>query len=419
MRRSAASLSPAVILLLALASCGDGTPAEPVVATLRVEPEEALIVGVGGLATFSTIALDASGRRIGASPVWSVGDPSVASISAGGSATGLAAGNTTVTATVAGSSASVRLEVFVPEEVARYEAGRSYFGRRDYVEYVPGELPVILSASHGGALLPRETPERTWGTVRADRNTVELAMAMRDALVDLTGFAPHLVVSHLHRSKLDPNREIEEAAQGNPYAEQAWREFHEMTRTARTAVWGAFGEGLYLDVHGHGHAIPRIELGYLLTAERLNGPDASLNSVAVVRCTSIRELGRDSPIPFSQLLRGETSFGGFLQDEGVRSVPSPAEPSPGDDPYYRGGYNTRQHGSQADGELVSGIQLEHHWPGLRDTEENRRDYAAKAARAIRRFMLEHFGYLEPGRGPSQPRGGRAAPVTAGQTEACS
>lgn len=419
MRRSAASLSPALILLLALASCGDGTPAEPVVATLRVEPEEALIVSVGGLATFSTIALDASGRRIEASPVWSVGDPAVASISAGGSATGLAAGNTTVTATVAGSSTSARLEVFVPEEVARYEAGRSYFGRRDYVEYVPGELPVILSASHGGALLPRETPERTWGTVRADRNTVELAMAMRDALVDLTGFAPHLVVSHLHRSKLDPNREIEEAAQGNPYAEQAWREFHEMTRTARTAIWGAFGEGLYLDVHGHGHAIPRIELGYLLTAERLNGPDASLNSVAVVRCTSIRELGRDSPIPFSQLLRGETSFGGFLQDEGVRSVPSPAEPSPGDDPYYRGGYNTRQHGSQADGELVSGIQLEHHWPGLRDTEENRRDYAAKAARAIQRFMLEHLGYLEPGSGPSQPRGGRTAPATAGQTEACS
>ena len=400
---------------LALAACGgDGTLTKAVVATVTVEPREALIVGPGAAATFTAIALDASGKRVGESPSWSVADPAVAAVSAGGSATGIASGTTTVTASVAGVAGSARLEVFVPEEVARYEPGRSYYGRREYVEYIPGELPVILSASHGGALLPRETPDRTWGTVRADRNTLELALAMRDALVELTGFAPHVVLSHLHRSKLDPNREIEEAAQGNPYAEQAWREFHEMTRVARTAVWGAFGEGLYLDVHGHSHEIARVELGYLLTAEKLNEPDASLNSLAVVRCTSIRELGRDSPIPFSHLLRGPVSFGGLLQEEGVRSVPSPADPSPGGAPYWRGGYNTRQHGSQADGELISGIQLEHHWPGLRDTEENRRDYAAKAARVIRRFMLEHFGYLEPGSGPSPG----ASQATAGQTEAC-
>ena len=401
-----------MLVALALASCGDDTPTGPVVATLTVEPQDALIVGTGASATYTAIALDAAGARVQASPAWSVADPDVASISAGGQATGIASGTTTVTATVDGVRASARLEVFVSEEVARYEAGRSYYGRRNYVEYVPGELPVILSASHGGALLPRETPDRTWGTVRADRNTVELAVAMRDALVELTGFAPHLVVSHLHRSKLDPNREIEEAAQGNPYAEQAWREFHALTRVARIAIWGAFGEGLYLDIHGHSHEIARVELGYLLRAEKLNEPDASLNSLAVVRCTSIRELGRDSPIPFSQLLRGEMSFGGLLQEEGVRSIPSPGDPSPGDAPYWRGGYNTREHGSQADGELISGIQLEHHWPGLRDTEENRRDYAAKAARVIRRFMLEHFGYFEPG------VSGHAS-TTAGQTEACS
>lgn len=432
----AASLLPAkwALASLLLASCGGGATTEPAVATLRVEPKEALIVGAGGSATFTAIALDADGALVRVSPEWSVGNGEVASVGSSGAAVGIAGGATTVTASVDGLRASARLEVHVPEEVAHYEPGRSYFGRRNYVEYVPGELPLILSASHGGAAAPREVPDRAWGTLRADRNTLELALAMRDALVELTGFAPHLVLSHLHRSKLDPNREIEEAAQGNIYAEQAWREFHDLTRTARATVWGAFGEGLYLDVHGHSHDVPRVELGYLLTADKLNEPDASLNSLAVVRCTSIRELGRDSPIPFSRLLRGATSFGGLLQEEGVRSVPSPSDPSPGDDPYWRGGYNTREHGSRADGELISGIQLEHHWSGLRDTEENRREYAARAARVVKRFMTEHFGYFEPGSGTragatrmsqdgrihaTSPAGRTAqAGATAAQTEAC-
>ena len=115
----------------------------------------------------------------------------------------------------------------------------------------------------------------------------------------------------------------------------------------------------------------------------------------VIRSASIRELGRDSPLPFVQLLRGPKSFGGLLEAEGVASVPSPGAPSPGTDPYFRGGYSTRIHGSVEDGEVVSGIQLEHHYAGIRDTPESRRFYAAKAARSIRAFMLEHVGYFEP------------------------
>lgn len=397
---------------------GSGGAAGPVVASVQVEPAEALIVGAGAATRFEAVVLDDGGRRVQAAVEWSVADPDVATVAtagaAAGQATGVSSGATTVTAEAEGVRGTARLEVYVPDRVARYEPGRRYFGRRQYVEYVPGRLPVILAASHGGALLPRETPDRSYGVVRADRNTLELAVAMADALVELTGFAPHVVLSHLHRIKLDPNREIEEAAQGNAYAEQAWREFHEFTEIARTAVWHPAGEGLYLDIHGHAHDIDRIELGYLLTAEQLDRPDAALNSLAVVRCTSIRELGRDSPLPFSELLRGATSFGGLLQEEGLPSIPSPADPSPRGTAYFRGGYGTRRHGSMDDGELVSGIQLEHHFAGLRDTHENRRAYAAKAARAIRRFMLEHVGYFEPGTGGAAPAFARVLP----QTEAC-
>ncbi len=422
-RRRARALGAAAGTSVSLACGGEG-PAEPAPTGLAIEPPAALVVGVGSAAQFAATARGPDGGVVAARLEWSVADPDVASVSARGLATGLANGTTTVTARAQGISATAQLEVFVPERVGRYEPGRSYYGRRNYVQYVPGELPVIVSAGHGGAAAPSEIGDRRYGVMLNDRNTLELALAVREELIALTGLAPHLVVSHLARAKLDPNRDIEEAAQGNPYAEQAWREYHDWIRDARATVSSTFaahgsGEGLYLDIHGHSHEIDRVELGYLLPAEQLNGPDASLNSLGVVRCSSIRELGRDSPLPFAHLLRGATSFGGLLQAEGVASVPSPAAPSPGSSPYFRGGYSTRIHGSVGDGEVISGIQLEHQYAGVRDTPANRRSYAAKAARAIRAFMLDHVGYFKPParRGPVvAERPNRVAP--ADETDAC-
>ena len=385
--------TPAALCLLLACGSGD-TLTGPQVATVDVVPDEALIVGVGDGIGFSAIARDANDLIVAGSPEWSVADPGVASIMEGGFATGIATGVTTVTATIGGVSGSARLEVFVPEHVVRYEPGQSYFGRNDYVEYIPGELPVVLSAPHGGALAPSEIPNRSYGVTARDRNTLELTLGMRDALINLTGQAPHVIISHLHRSKLDPNREIVEAAQESPYAELAWDEFQEWIKTARSIVAGDFGKGMYFDIHGHGHDIDRIEVGYLLSADELNQPDIALNSLEVVARTSIRDLGRTSPIPFSQLLRGPTSFGGLLEEEGIASVPSPSAPGPGDAPYFRGGYNTREHGSAGDAEVISGMQLEHHFGGLRDSEENRSAYAVKAAKVIRAFMLEHYGFFE-------------------------
>ena len=396
---AARAILPGALLACLLLACGGNSPVTgPQVATVDVVPDEALIVGVGDGAGFSAIARDANHMIVAGTPDWSVDNPAVASILPGGLATGIATGVTTVTATIGGVSGTARLEVFVPERITRYEPGQSYFGRNKYVEYIPGELPVILSAPHGGAMAPAEIPNRTFGVTSSDRNTLELTLAMRDALIDVTGQAPHVILSHLHRRKLDPNREIVEAAQESPYAELAWEEFHEWIRTARAIVAGDFGKGMYFDIHGHGHDIDRLELGYLLSSDELNQPDMALNSLEVVARTSIRDLGRTSPIPFSQLLRGPTSLGGLFGEEDVASVPSPSAPGPGDAPYFRGGYNTRQHGSSEDAEVISGVQIEHHYGGVRDSEESRRAYAAKAARAIRGFMLEHYGFFEAGGG---------------------
>ncbi len=385
----------AACFLVVLACGGDaGSGLRTTVVT--VAPGDALLVGVGSVVTFEALGTDEAGNAVSSSPVWSSADPRVATIAGNGVATAVSAGTTTVIATIDGVVGEAQLEVYVPDEPPSYEPGTSYFGRASYVEYIPGRLPVVLSAPHGGTLEPREIPDRTYGVTVSDRRTLELTLAVREALLALTGYAPHVVLSHLRRTKLDPNREIVEAAQESPYAEQAWKEFQGWIGTARTTVEQDFERGLYFDMHGHGHELDRLELGYLLSADELNQSDASLDALAVVASSSIRDLGRESPLRFSQLLRGPTSLGGYLGAEGVRSVPSPADPSPGASAYFSGGYNTRQHGSSMDGETVSGIQIEHHFPGIRDTEENRRAYAARLARVIRDYMLEHYGFFAPG-----------------------
>ena len=224
-------------------------------------PSAMLLVGVGDGASFSAIARDAGGMIVSGTPQWSIDNTAVATIDQNGFTTSVATGLATVTATIGGVSGTAGLEVFVPRRILEYAPGQHYYGRKDYVEYIPGELPVVLSSTHGGALTPGEIPNRTFGVVRNDRNSLELTLAMRQALLDLTGQAPHVILSHLHRSKLDANREIVEAAQENPYAELAWTEFQEWVRVARAAVAGTFGKGLYFDIHGHGHDIERARAG--------------------------------------------------------------------------------------------------------------------------------------------------------------
>src|SRR5215510_12609946 len=101
-----------------------------------------------------------------------------------------------------------------------YTPGQSYFGRNNYIEYIAGDGPVILSATHGGSLTPARIPDRTDAacgatvTTTADLNTRELVIAMQQAIHARSGKFPHVVINNLHRKKLDANRPLGEAACG-------------------------------------------------------------------------------------------------------------------------------------------------------------------------------------------------------------
>ena len=267
--------------------------------------------------------------------------------------------------------------------------GRSYFGRNHYIEYIAGNSPYIVSAPHGGSLTPSEIPDRTSGETVTDSNVDELARAISAAVFAREGKYPHVIICHLKRTKLDANRDLFEAAEPNSYATQAWKEFQSFIDTAKQTVIREFGKGFYVDIHGHGHTIQRLELGYLLSSTSLALSDNVLDGGMYGNSSSIRSLIPSSGIPFSQLLRGPNSFGSMFESRGFPAVPSATQPNPGSALYFSGGYNTARHGSSAGGQ-ISGVQIECNYINVRDTESSYRRFAGSFAEAIDYYTGLHL-----------------------------
>ena len=257
------------------------------------------------------------------------------------------------------------------------------------IEVHPGDLPIILSAPHGGHLTPSEIPNRTTGNNDGDAHTRALTLDLADALEALTGQRPIVVINNLHRKKLDANREIVEAAEGVPRAEAAWEAYHSAIEDARKELTVRHEAGLFLDVHGHAHDDPWIELGYLLDGSDLNRSDAELDGAAYANATSITELIGRSGEPLSALVRGEISLGAELEARGYASVPSTDTPIPGLAEYYNGGHNTRAYGSLETG-TVSAVQLEYPRSD-REPAGVRAQTAADTAEAIVVWMRAVYG----------------------------
>jgi hypothetical protein len=286
-----------------------------------------------------------------------------------------------------------------------YVPGQSYFGRNNYIEYVAGNAPVIYTAPHGGNLNPDEIPDRTAArcggsaTTTTDLNTEALVRAMQQKHFARFGTYPHIIINHLTRRKLDANRTEPEAACGNQAALTALGEWHAFIDSAKAAVTRASGRGWYMDMHGHGHAKQRLELGYLLTSSELSLSDAALDANRAFQDTaSMRSVSEADPLSFSALLRGSTSLGTLYAASGFPSVPSASDPSPGLDDYFSGGDDTRRHACGAEasalggatGGNICGVQIESNFTGVRDTPENRDRFAEATAIVLQQYLLAHW-----------------------------
>jgi hypothetical protein len=96
---------------------------------------------------------------------------------------------------------------------------------------------------------------------------------------------------------------------------------------------------------------------------------------------------------------GSESAGGYTpgmsyfgRNQYVEYIASQQDPAPAaGEEYFNGGYNTVEHGCRADGSSICGVQIEHHFAGVRDTSANRAAYAAELARVYESFLSQNFG----------------------------
>ena len=294
----------------------------------------------------------------------------------------------------------------VTDTTPTYVPGRSYFSPNEYIEYIAGNAPVILTAPHGGALIPASIPDRTAAacggsaTTVTDANTIELVRAMQQRFFARFGTYPHVIIAHLKRTKLDANRLAVEAACGNSEAAAALADWHGFIDLAKSAVLAASGKGWYMDMHGHGHSLQRLELGYLITNTDLDRSNTVLDaSTSYEDASSMRTLSQAESLSFSALLRGSTSLGTLYVYAGVPAIPSSSDPSPSGTDYFDGGDNTRRHGCSSaatslggvTGGNICGVQIETNFTGVRDNAINRDDFGDVTAQVLESYLLSHWG----------------------------
>lgn len=273
--------------------------------------------------------------------------------------------------------------------------GQIIFGTNNYIEYRQGNLPIIISVPHGGNLSPTSIPNRTCNSAvtATDANTIELARQIDSAFVNATGCHPYVIYCHLNRSKLDCNRNIADGACGNAESETAWNEFNNFINIAQSHAQSLFGgKAFYIDLHGHGNSIQRLELGYLLYDTELANTDSVLNTNQYVGYSSIQNLVTTNINTYthSQLLRGTYALGTLLGNAGYPSVPSQQIPFPGTTTnYYSGGYNTAHHTSYATSNTVNGLQIECNYTHVRDNYLNRKLFSDSLVSVIQKFLFKH------------------------------
>jgi N-formylglutamate amidohydrolase len=236
-----------------------------------------------------------------------------------------------------------------------------------YVEFRTGNYPLIITVPHGGSqtdgsLTVRTTsncPDPEFSTVY-DTYTPELAEMIDSVVFARTGKYPYVIFCRLKRTYIDMNRPIDYAIpRGNAAAKNIYDKFYNYIDQSKNQIYAKYGSGLLLDIHAHGHDKQEVEIGYQLSTSQLNLSDTEIDNNNLASQSGIYNLYKtvSAKQSFSQILRGDNSFGTLLQTNGIACIPNKSNPSPGTSAYFSGGYITKSSGSGTGG-TIDAIQLE-------------------------------------------------------------
>lgn len=154
-----------------------------------------------------------------------------------------------------------------------HEAFEYVDGYRSACKYhFNGNVNIILSAPHGGNLMPENVPDRTDNilnrylnskdgacyeppryklSVTKDSRTDEFTENIANELSMMANLKPFIVIGKWHRKKVDFNREIIEATLNHPEVIPAYENYHVNLNNTINQVNNRYGKGLLIDIHGH------------------------------------------------------------------------------------------------------------------------------------------------------------------------
>jgi N-formylglutamate amidohydrolase len=248
-------------------------------------------------------------------------------------------------------------------------------GADDLLILRDGELPLVISAPHGGRLEVPGAPVRKGEGLKKgpsgffvgrDTGTEELALRVVELLDEKLNGRVSCVISRVHRRYVDFNRPPEIGVE-HEAARIVHDSYHEGLRTAVRRVRTRHGRGLLVDIHGQGSSA--------VTAFR------GTNNGLTVK--ALRE-------QFSETAHtGPLSLTGLLQKRGWTVHPDPFTGQ--EQSGFTGGYIVRTYGSHQP-EGIDAIQLELGADYRRDDVREKR--AAELADALVDYVK---AYLQPQR----------------------
>lgn len=232
----------------------------------------------------------------------------------------------------------------------------------DLIHIQKGDLPIVISAPHGGDKeVPGSAPRKGEGLKKGatgfrasrDGGTEELALEVAAELERLTGRKPYVVVASFHRRFVDLNRPAAIAYE-DAGGKAAYEAFHGALATASSDVATRFGAGLVVDFHGQGTHKARVYRG-------------TKNGLTV---TAMRQKFGEG------IHEGPESFLGRLKTLGWDVHPDPGGKEQGG---FTGGHVTQTYGAPPF--KTDAIQLEF-GGDYRRTEADRKKTAATLAKVL-------------------------------------
>lgn len=228
----------------------------------------------------------------------------------------------------------------------------------DLVEVVEGDLPIVITAPHGGTLAisgsdPRKDTSLPMFVTVLDTRTDALARATAKEVEATLKKKPWVVIAKFSRKYADANRPAKYGTESDS-ARAVYEEYHAAVRKAVDSVRTKFGKGIMVDIHGQG-----------------------ADKDVVFRGTqNLKTLTGAS----DESIYGPKSFLWILEKSGVKVVPDIEHVREKENPKFDGGFTVQTYGLGHENGIYA-VQLE--FGGTYRTEKAIPNTAKKLAEALK------------------------------------